>query len=502
MADAFISYSRKDKDFVSHLYKALQEHNRAIWVDWEDIPPAAPWRKEIYDGIEAADAFIFVISPDSVASSYCCEEITYAVKHNKRLIPIVHRKVASTDVVESLRSLNWIYFRDDNFDSALQTLIKAIDTHLEHVRTHTRLLIRAIEWDKKGRDSSFLLRGSALADAEQWLIQDAQKEPNPTNLHREYISASLTAETASLIYRSVFLYFNKLSTLVANIRTSKKQLFFLPIEGIIYLVATVNILLVIFDITYIFLRNFYVLKIPSITQVYDPVNGIETERDTQQYLQRVEELKAVARRNGLQSTEVESILQDLRRRSEEMIDINPFQASGLNKKSIGTLEKLKNRIRQHVFHTQDAPAKESFRRFWSQSYLRANGFEEELSFFRQNIQPTLEANYYRGYDENGQLRDYFWTIDCLFIPVFAIELLLRTLYLCQKLNIPFIKALGTRWYDFFWFTFTVYWAWLRLLRLIPYAVRSYQVGVLEVRILRIKLRATRIASLREEQEKR
>ena len=220
------------------------------------------------------------------------------------------------------------------------------------------------------------------------------------------------------------------------------------------------------------------------------------------YLQRVEELKATARRNGLQSTEVESILQDLRRRSTEIIDINPFLFSGLDKKSIGTLEKLKNRIRQHVFHTQEANAKESFRRFWSQDYLRANGFEEELSFFRQNIQPTLEANYYRGYDENGQLLDHFWRIDCLFIAVFAIELLLRTLYLCQKLNISFIKALGTRWYDFFWFTFTIYWAWLRLLRLIPYAVRSYQVGVLEVRILRIKLRATRIASLREEQEKR
>lgn len=92
--------------------------------------------------------------------------------------------------------------------------------------------------------------------AEQWLIQDAQKEPNPTNLHREYISASLTAETASLIYRSVFLYFNKLSRLIANIRTSKKQLFFLPIEWSLYLVATVNILLVIFEMRKSIDQNF------------------------------------------------------------------------------------------------------------------------------------------------------------------------------------------------------------------------------------------------------
>ncbi|WP_421657227.1 toll/interleukin-1 receptor domain-containing protein [Leptothermofonsia sp. ETS-13] len=39
MTDVFISYSRKDKDFVKTLHTALANHNREAWVDWQDIPP-------------------------------------------------------------------------------------------------------------------------------------------------------------------------------------------------------------------------------------------------------------------------------------------------------------------------------------------------------------------------------------------------------------------------------------------------------------------------------
>jgi hypothetical protein len=55
MADVFISYSRKDTDFVRRLHEALGERNRDTWVDWEDIPPTAEWLEEIYSAIESRD---------------------------------------------------------------------------------------------------------------------------------------------------------------------------------------------------------------------------------------------------------------------------------------------------------------------------------------------------------------------------------------------------------------------------------------------------------------
>ena len=42
----FISYSRKNKLFVSKLNKALDENGIETWVDWEGIPLAPiGWRK-------------------------------------------------------------------------------------------------------------------------------------------------------------------------------------------------------------------------------------------------------------------------------------------------------------------------------------------------------------------------------------------------------------------------------------------------------------------------
>ena len=91
MSDVFISYSRKNSEFVRILHEALEKSNRETWVDWEGIAKGTEWWKEIEEGIEGADTFVFVISPDSVASTVCQDEINHAVKHNKQILPIVYR---------------------------------------------------------------------------------------------------------------------------------------------------------------------------------------------------------------------------------------------------------------------------------------------------------------------------------------------------------------------------------------------------------------------------
>lgn len=118
MTDVFISYSRKDKDFVKALHGALVEHSREAWVDWQDIPLTADWWQEIERGIEAANTFIFVISPDSIASKVCNQEIDHAVRHHKRLIPVVRRDDLEMNLVHpALAKHNWLFFRErDDFD--------------------------------------------------------------------------------------------------------------------------------------------------------------------------------------------------------------------------------------------------------------------------------------------------------------------------------------------------------------------------------------------------
>ncbi len=187
----FISYSRRDKSFVQNLHSALDRLNQKAWVDWQDILPTEKWWQAIEAGIESAHTFVFVISPNSIASAVCTQEVEHAIQNNKRLVPILYQEVDPTLAHPAMSSHNWVLMRDsDDFESAVQQLVKAIETDLPYVRNHTRLLMKAIEWQRSQRDPSFLLRGSDLNRSEQWLKQGRSRTPNPTDLQAEYITTS------------------------------------------------------------------------------------------------------------------------------------------------------------------------------------------------------------------------------------------------------------------------------------------------------------------------
>ncbi|MCA9912719.1 MAG: toll/interleukin-1 receptor domain-containing protein, partial [Anaerolineae bacterium] len=194
MPDVFISYSRKDKVFVQQLQQALEAAKRDVWIDWQDIPPTADWWNEIRAGIDSANSFAFVISPQSAASDICHKEVSHAVDSGKRIIPLLYQEVADAELQKKLHPTisthNWLIFTPDDFDGAFTQLLKALDTDLDYVREHTRLLTRAREWDRHGRTGSYLLDGEEIQAAEHWLAQSGKNSPQSTNLHQDYIFAS------------------------------------------------------------------------------------------------------------------------------------------------------------------------------------------------------------------------------------------------------------------------------------------------------------------------
>lgn len=195
MTKVFISYSRKDKLFAEKLDTALKEIGLDSWIDWIDIPPTADWWDQIEKGIESADAFLVLLSPDSTSSKICRQEIDHAIKNGKRLIPLVVRDVKPDEVHESLQKLNWIFFREnDEFSTSLKKLEAGIKTDLAWVESHRRLQIRALEWEER-RDRSLLLRGKDLGAAEIQLASSGQKDPQPTDLQRQYILESRRRES-------------------------------------------------------------------------------------------------------------------------------------------------------------------------------------------------------------------------------------------------------------------------------------------------------------------
>ncbi len=226
MNEIFISYSRRDKEFVTRFLKALNDNGHPadkIWVDWEDIPASSKWEDEIRKGIETANSVIFILSPEWAKSNECGKELKVAAEYNKRLFPIVWQNVDPNTIQKELASLNWIFFREtDNFDEAMQKMLAALNTDLEWVAQHTNLLRRANEWNSKNRENGYLLRGGELQEAEAWLSQAANdKQPHPSPLQNEYIFASrqdaLRRQRRSMIMISSALVVSVLLAIMAVI---------------------------------------------------------------------------------------------------------------------------------------------------------------------------------------------------------------------------------------------------------------------------------------------
>jgi WD40 repeat protein len=191
--DVFISYSRANAAFARRLNEGLQVHGKSTWFDQESIAGGTDFQEEIYSGIESCDNFLFILSAYSVESPYCNDELVYALKHHKRIIPVLYTAIDPLRPPEAIAKIQWIDFsQSQNFYISLGELIRTMDTDRDHVRDHTRWLRRAAEWDQANRSHDLLLRGNEYALADNWLQEAIRgdKFPAPLPLHREWIEAS------------------------------------------------------------------------------------------------------------------------------------------------------------------------------------------------------------------------------------------------------------------------------------------------------------------------
>ncbi|UKO98408.1 hypothetical protein [Nostoc sp. UHCC 0870] len=264
----------------------------------------------------------------------------------------------------------------------------------------------------------------------------------------------------------------------------KKNLYF---ERLMATIATINLCLVLFDLSYVPWRTLYLRNLPQITQIYDPIKGIEPHRETNNYLKTLNALEAQVSQTGLTSPEAKAKLQEISRLSSEMIDSNPF----VNANKSGNLEKIKNRMRDRIGKES---AKESFDTFWSQPYLSQNGWQKEMIFFNRQIRPLIAANYYRQIGESGDFVDMFWVIDLPFVFLFSIEFLTRIFYIKRRHpSFSWFNAILWRWYDLF--LLIPFWRWLRI---IPITIRLDQAKLVNIQPFNRQFHQTVVANFAED----
>jgi hypothetical protein len=266
--------------------------------------------------------------------------------------------------------------------------------------------------------------------------------------------------------------------------TIRQNLWF---ERLMAIIAAISLIIAIFDFTYLPARDFYFRNIPVVVQNYDRVKGIEPHRETERYLNAVEQLKLTVQQTGLASAQTQSWLQELDGLSVSMIQNNPFQVAG----KTGNLEKIKNEVRDRV-HNQSS--KGAFQTFWSQDYLTQAGWDRELKFYEQKIKPLIVTNYYRRLDESGIYVDDFWQIDIFLIGIFAIELIGRVYYICRhNRKLSWQQVIVRRWYDLILLL-----PFAQFLRIIPVIIRWHQAKLINLAVVQSELNNLFIGQIVEE----
>jgi hypothetical protein len=128
--DIFISYSRRDQEFVTRLASDLNAQVAGVWFDQATIQAGQKWHDEIMEGIHECKAFILVLSPDAMASRYVREEVNKALELGKTIFPVIYRPAQWTDEFGALvHDIQTLDLRSgsytDNFQKLVDGLIEA-----------------------------------------------------------------------------------------------------------------------------------------------------------------------------------------------------------------------------------------------------------------------------------------------------------------------------------------------------------------------------------------
>ena len=121
----FVSYSRRDQDFVDRLVADLRGHGAKIWLDRESIYAGDNWQEAIESGLAQASTLLYILTPDSLKSAWMSSEVGAAFGQGKRVVPVLAKDVSTEEVPPFLAQFQWVDFRE-SYDAGLKRLLHGL----------------------------------------------------------------------------------------------------------------------------------------------------------------------------------------------------------------------------------------------------------------------------------------------------------------------------------------------------------------------------------------
>jgi tetratricopeptide (TPR) repeat protein len=132
MMKLFISHSATDDDFVRELREALANHGQDGWIDSREMRVGDSLWLEIQRGIEAASAFVVVVSPEALQSKWVGKELRHALtlreQRGKEKFPVIPVSLDGTrlGVLEDFFGEEPLYLSVNSGAGGVETAVDSI----------------------------------------------------------------------------------------------------------------------------------------------------------------------------------------------------------------------------------------------------------------------------------------------------------------------------------------------------------------------------------------
>jgi TolB-like protein len=83
----FVSYAHADASLVYPEMVRLRQQGYNVWYD-EGIRPGAEWREEVALALTESKLFLYYVTPSSVSSEYCQQELNLALTRERRILAV------------------------------------------------------------------------------------------------------------------------------------------------------------------------------------------------------------------------------------------------------------------------------------------------------------------------------------------------------------------------------------------------------------------------------
>jgi len=83
----FICYAHDERDTVVEQIDWLRSQGLTVWFD-EAIEAGSRWSDDLARAVEGCSAFLYFLSPRSVSSRYCLDEVHFALECSRPIVPV------------------------------------------------------------------------------------------------------------------------------------------------------------------------------------------------------------------------------------------------------------------------------------------------------------------------------------------------------------------------------------------------------------------------------